>query len=93
MGVTAVPDKKWDNNLRGVLFKEELKDKDGAPDYKGSCEVGGIEYWISAWINTAKGTQRKFMSLKFRAKDMTSKSVQRRESAQSGIPFDDEIPF
>lgn len=86
---------KFDNNMRGVLFKEELKEKDGAPDYKGSCEVAGVEYWISAWINTAKGSQRKFMSLKFRAKDMAYKSVQKRESAQSGTPepFNDEIPF
>lgn len=86
--------KQWDNNLRGVLFKN-VKEKDSHADYKGHCEIAGAEYWIDAWINTQKGNGNKFMSLKFKAKDMQSKSVQKREAAQRGEPepFNDEIPF
>lgn len=83
---------KFDNNLRGVLFKN-VKEKDTQADYRGSCEIAGVGYWIDAWINTQKGNQQKFMSLRFKAKDMQSKSVQKREAAQSGVPFDDDIPF
>lgn len=84
--------KQWDNNLRGVLFKN-VKEKDTQADYRGSCEVDGKEYWLDAWINTQKDNQNKFMSLRFKLKD--KQSVQKRESAQSSAaePFNDEIPF
>lgn len=88
---------KFDNNMRGVLFKEELKEKDNGPDYGGSCEIAGVEYWISAWVNTAKTTQRKFMSLKFRAKDPVMQDLAKREisplAQKQAADFDDEIPF
>lgn len=86
--------KQWDNNLRGVLFKN-VKEKDTQADYRGQCEVDGKEYWLDAWINTQKDNQNKFMSLRFKLKDKQSKSVQKRESAQSSTaePFNDEIPF
>jgi hypothetical protein len=58
---------EYDNNLRGVLFKNDRKEKDTHPDYKGSCEVDGEEYWISAWIK--EGRNGKFMSLSFTEKE------------------------
>jgi hypothetical protein len=57
----------YDNNLRGVLFKNDRKEKDTHPDYKGWAEVGGVEYWLSAWIKSGKNG--KFMSLSFSAKE------------------------
>jgi hypothetical protein len=58
---------EYSNELRGVLFKNDRKEKDTHPDYKGSAEIGGVEYWLSAWIKTsAKG---KFMSLSFTEKE------------------------
>ena len=45
----------------GVLFKNENKDNDKKPDYKGSIVVNGQDYWLSAWIKTGKSG--KFMGL------------------------------
>jgi len=59
---------EYDNNMRGVLFKNDRKEKDTHPDYKGQSEVNGVEYWLSAWIKTDKNGN-KFMSLSFQAKD------------------------
>ena len=42
------------NNLRSVLFKNDRKESDSHPDYKGSAEVEGVEYWLAAWIKTAR---------------------------------------
>ena len=51
----------------GALFKNDRKEKDSHPDYKGSALVDGADYWISAWIK--EGQKGKFMSLAFTAKD------------------------
>lgn len=57
----------YDNNMRGVLFKNEDKDSDNHPDYKGQGEVDRKPVWISAWIKTSKKGV-KFMSLSFQFK-------------------------
>jgi uncharacterized protein (DUF736 family) len=57
----------YDNTNRGALFKNDDKEQDNHPDYKGQINVGGQEFWISAWLKTSKnGT--KFMSLSVKPK-------------------------
>jgi len=56
---------KRDNS--GVLFKNENKDNEKKPDYKGSIMVDGNEYWLSAWIK--EGKSGKFMGLALSPKD------------------------
>jgi hypothetical protein len=47
----------YDNNLSGVLFKNDKGDNEKRPDYKGSAEIEGVQYWVSAWIrDTAQST-------------------------------------
>ena len=58
---------QYDNTDRGVLFKNDRKENHNHPDYRGSLNVDGVDYWISAWINSsAKG---KFMSLSVKPKE------------------------
>lgn len=59
----------YDNNFRGVLFKADKDGNEGRPDYEGNAEVDGVKYWLKAWINTSKKDGKKFMSLKFQAKE------------------------
>ena len=47
----------------GVLFKNDYKDADNKPDYKGKCKVNGVEMEMSAWIK--QGQNGKFMSFAF----------------------------
>lgn len=57
----------YDNNMRGVLFKN--KDKQGnGPDYKGHCEIDGKQFWMDAWIKTPKAGGDKFMSVSLKPK-------------------------
>jgi uncharacterized protein (DUF736 family) len=58
----------YDNNLSGALFKNDKKETEKHPDYKGSCEIDGTEYWVSSWLNESKNG-RKYLSLKFIPKD------------------------
>lgn len=60
---------EYDNNMRGVLFKNDRKETDNHPDYKGNAEINGVQYWVSGWIKTPNAGGQKFMSLSFKAKD------------------------
>lgn len=79
---------EYNNTDRGALFKNDKQDSDGAPDYKGNVNVGGTEYWLSAWIKTSKAGA-KYMSLSVQAKDANKKPAK----PVVASPVDDDIPF
>jgi uncharacterized protein (DUF736 family) len=89
----------YSNENKGVLFKNNDKESDKHPDYKGNIDVNGEEFWLSAWINESKkGT--KYMSLSVSPKQKAQEQMQKTkdfyESNQDDIPgFDDsqDIPF
>lgn len=53
---------------KGALFKNEKKESETHSDYKGNANIDGIEYWLSAWINTSAKDQKKYLSLSFTKK-------------------------
>lgn len=81
----------YDNTDRGVLFKNDRKNSDSQPDYKGSINVGGVEYWLSAWIK--EGAKGKFMSLSVNPKEAQQPAQTAPTARQPFQPDDDSIPF
>lgn len=79
----------YDNNLTGIISKNETKVSETHPDIKGQCEINGVQYWIDGWARTRKSDGGKFYSLKFKAKD--AKPQKPGKQASSG--FDDSVPF
>ena len=76
---------EYDNTNRGVLFKNDRKETDNHPDYTGSINVGGRDFWLSAWIKQAR-SGKKFLSMSAKPKD----------EGQRGVPaddFDNDLPF
>jgi len=87
----------YDNTNRGGIWKNDKKLTDNHPDFTGSLDVEGVEYWVSAWKRKSDANG-KAPALKF--------SIQKKEEAQSKPPidsqakamaadpeFDDDIPF
>lgn len=84
---------EYDNNMRGVLFRADKQESERSPAYKGTAEVDGTEYWLSAWIKTSKDGN-KFMSLSFQAKDAKPASkAHPPKGGESKFKYDDPIPF
>ena len=52
----------YDNANSGVLFKNDKKGNEKAPDYKGKVNVEGKEKDIAGWIR--EGKSGKFISIK-----------------------------
>ena len=83
----------YDNNNRGVLFKNKRKEKENQPDYQGSIlitpDMAGKEVNLAAWIKTPKKGGDKFMSL-----SVSERREQKREPGSDDEPFfDDDIGF
>ena len=73
----------------GSLFKNDRKEKETHPDYKGDAMVNGQMVWMSAWLKTASNGN-KFMSFSFSPKDQqASKPVAK--SAPKADAFDDDL--
>ena len=85
---------QYDNTDKGVLFKNDRKESEKHPDYKGSINVGGQEFWLAAWIR--EGQKGKFMSLSIEAKD-EQKAPAKAASKARPQPVDDfqdtDVPF
>lgn len=96
---------EFDNTNRGVLFVNERKQNDRQPDYNGSLNVDGVEYFLDAWSKTAKnGAQMLSVSIKRKEKQsggtvgapVAAKPAPIRPQpvAPKSAPWDgDDIPF
>ena len=72
--------------MSGVLFKNDHKDADNQPDYRGEAKIEGRDYKISAWLK--EGKTGKFFSFAFSPKEEAPK-----EAGGFDKPIADEIPF
>lgn len=89
----------YDNTNTGALFKNDRKETANHPDYSGSVNVNGVEYWLSAWIKPTKAdASKRFMSLSVKPKE-AAKAAPPQRSAAPQRPYaadrDDgsDIPF
>lgn len=80
----------YDNTNRGSIWKNDRKEKDTHPDFTGTLNVNGEEFWVSAWKRKPDANP-KAPALSF--------SVKPKEEQKAAPPkeqpadFDDDIPF
>lgn len=78
----------------GSLFKNDRKEKETHPDYKGTVKIGGVEYWQSAWVKEVNG--KKYFSQSFTLKEQTQAKEQIRVKEKEINNFEpqaDDLPF
>jgi hypothetical protein len=72
----------------GSLFKNERKERDTHADYTGTCLIGGVEYYMNAWLK--EGKKGKFFSFSFKPKGETGKrAVEEAKKPLAGHWIDD----
>jgi len=90
----------FDNTNRGVLFQNDKQGVATRPDYKGSVNVDGVEYWFSGFIKVAgpnaKNPGSKFLSVSVEKKDEKYLKPKESSGTRPKPNFDDlggDIPF
>ena len=83
----------FDNSSRGALFKNTDKQEEREPDYNGSINVDGQDYWLAAWLKTSKKGQ-KYMSLSVRPKKAKEENAVPQETVSTAKDdLNDDIPW
>jgi hypothetical protein len=74
----------------GVLFRNDKRENEKAPNYKGNITVDGKDYWLSAWVK--EGKSGKFMGLAVSPKEEYKAKPSERSKA-TGFDESDSMPF
>lgn len=89
----------YDNTNRGILSRNDRKEKDTHPSHKGSINIEGVEYWLDAWTQERKDGSGKFFNLSVKRKDQQAAPARAPAPAPKPAPksgFDDmsdDVPF
>jgi hypothetical protein len=85
----------YDNTNSGMLARNDKKETEKHPDFKGSINVDGVDYWLSAWVKEGKEggkmAGRKFFSLSVSPKEQSAPKAAPQKAA-SFDQLDDDIP-
>jgi hypothetical protein len=80
----------YDNTNKGILGRNDRKTQDMHPDFSGSINVEGREFWLSGWVKERKDGSGRFFSLSVKPKDGASAPA---APSQNNADLDSDIPF
>ncbi len=80
---------EYDNTNSGALFANADRKTDKHPNARGTLNVDGTEYWISACTKTSKKGE-KYQSLSVTRKEQ---QAEKSEPVPTADDFNDDIPF
>jgi hypothetical protein len=85
----------YDNTNTGMLMRNRNRETEKHPEFTGSINVDGVDYWLSAWVNTGKEGSKiegqKYFSLKIKPKDGAKPKAP--PKAQNLDDLEDDYPF
>jgi|TARA_R110002126_G_scaffold13558_2_gene58651 hypothetical protein len=85
---------EYDNKNRGAIWKNDRKTTETQPDYTGTINIEGVDYWLNGW-RAAEGASDRAPVLKFSVapKEAPKPIPAAENNEQSNSGFDDDIPF
>lgn len=89
----------YDNTNTGMMYRNEDKEQDNHPDFKGFINIDGEEFWLAAWVKEGKEggkmEGKRFFSLSFKPKEQKQAKPAPKPPARGGSfdDMDDDIPF
>lgn len=87
--------KQYDNSNRGSLWKNEKKEKETQPDFTGSINVEGKEYFLNGW-KRKDGANPKAPLLSFSVMPKTEGYNATQNKSEEVFPSgitEDDLPF
>lgn len=83
----------YDNTNRWTLNRNDRKETDRHPDYKGSLNVDGVDYWIDGWVKD--GANGKFISGTLKPKEARKDAYSHQDGSRECRPVEDDsdVPF
>ena len=88
---------EYDNTNSGVLFTNDQGGNLKRPNLRGSLNVGGIDYNVSAWKKESKKDGKPFLSLKIEPKVIAGSTLPKISDTNNVKPADpdnwEDIPF
>ena len=82
---------EYDNEMRGILFKNDKQGNENRPDYTGRIQIDGKEWRLAAWIKD--GNKGKFMSINVSEFQDSNGVKSVPKSDPFDAPVDADIPF
>lgn len=86
-------------DMSGGAFANDKRESENHPHFKGSCLIGGVEYWHSIWKKKTKDGAT-WLSSSFRPKapivqtePVWGSDLPRGSQVSSAADFDDDIAF
>jgi uncharacterized protein (DUF736 family) len=76
----------------GALFKNDRKEKETHPDYRGDLNVDGRAYWLNAWVKSTKDG-KKYFSVAVKPKEAREEKPQTLAQQRPNDFDDDKLPF
>lgn len=89
----------YDNTNRGQMWRNDKKEKDSHPDFKGSINIEGVEYWLNGWSRRPDANPKApAVAFSVQKKETANQAYQSAPQQPQAAPtamddFDSYIPF
>lgn len=83
----------YDDTNRGQVWINDKKDSERHPDLKGSINVNGVEFWLSAWKRKPDANP-KAPVLSFSVQEKEGQAMAANPSKPAAaVPDDEDLPW
>jgi len=82
-----------DYTNKGVIFKNNFKEKETQPDFKGKINIDGVEKEIALWVAEDKNGGKYFQAKIQEVWNKEEVSKQNINKVAKAIDADDSLPF